>query len=51
MFPQKGCLTGGVTLALLCACVTLCGAESLVLAERGKAAAVRGVSSPISAQS
>ena len=39
MFARKDFLTGSVALAAFFAFTTLCGAESLVLAERGKAAA------------
>ncbi len=38
MFARNDFLTGSVALAAFCAFTTLCGAGSLVLAERGKAA-------------
>ena len=39
MFARKGFQAGSVALVAFCAFMTLCGVESLVLPERGKAAA------------
>ena len=39
MVAGTNLLKGGVMLTVICACVTLCGAEPLVVAERGKVAA------------